>query len=79
VFGVGAQLAYSVASPQYHSGYPDHRFSDVDHLFGFGAFTSYYVTVVPNFYFKPMLEMNLMFSGGTHFELAFVPAFQYSA
>ena len=69
--GVGAQLAYSIGSPGHGAG--------ADHRFGFGAFASYYIPVVPNFYFKPMLEMNLMFKNGTHFEVAAVPAFQYFA
>ena len=72
-FGVGAQLSYILNS------FDDGCVINVDHRFGLGAFTSYYVTIVPNFYFKPMLELNLMFTDGPHFEVAVVPAFQYSA
>ena len=73
-FGVGVQLSYSVMN-----NISDDCGNGVDHQFGFGAFASYYVAIVPNFYFKPMFEVNLMFDGGPHFEAALVPAFQYSA
>ena len=69
--GVGAQVSYNINSIGNGFG--------ADHRVGLGAFTSYYIPVVPNFYFKPMLELNLLFKNGVHFEVAAVPAFQYFA
>ena len=68
-FGVGVQLNCNILG--YGNG--------ADSRFGFGAFASYYLPIVQNFYFKPMLEVNFLFDHGTHFEIAAVPAFQYFA
>ena len=45
-----------------------------------GVFGAYYVPMARKFYFKPMLEVNLGFTGsgaGVGYEVALVPAFQY--
>ena len=68
-FGVGVQLNCNILG----------NGNGADSRFGFGAFTSYYLPIVQNFYFKPMLEANFLFDHGTHFEIAAVPAFQYFA
>ncbi|MDD6211518.1 MAG: hypothetical protein PUB21_13060 [Bacteroidales bacterium] len=68
-FGLGAQLGYNVGG--WGNG--------ARNTFGVGAFAAYYLPILPNFYFKPMLEINLKFHHGTYFEIAAVPAFQYFA
>ena len=68
-FGVGAQLSYNVG------GWGD----GASNTFGVGAFASYYLPILPNLYFKPMLELNFRFNHGTYFGIAAVPAFQYFA
>lgn len=68
-FGVGAHFSYNVGG--WGNG--------ASNTFGVGAFASYYLPILPNLYFKPMLELNFRFNHGTYFEIAAVPAFQYFA